>query len=246
MELARQAGLSLRSVRGRGFATAITHDLLRKTGAHFSGSCVPWQGENWLCVRCRLNACIPTLSARRCPRAATSSRRSSAAPRSWPSPLSPSSSSRIVAVLYFAKPFFLPVVLAFVVGTMLSPAANLLERYKIPRAVGAILIVTAVTATIVIHDRPDLLAPDGLERAPARTRRAAERQAACVRPAAGAVAGAADHDRRARHRARSSAPEIRLGAARPGIPVADFHRRSCCSSPPWCCSSRAGAICAVH
>ena len=34
----------------------------------------------------------------------------------------------IVAVLYFAKAFFLPVVLAFVVGTMLSPAANLLER----------------------------------------------------------------------------------------------------------------------
>src|SRR6201999_4479927 len=55
----------------------------------------------------------------------------------------------IVAVLYFAKPFFLPVVLAFVVGTMLSPAANLLERYRIPRSVGAILIVTAVTATIV-------------------------------------------------------------------------------------------------
>jgi predicted PurR-regulated permease PerM len=54
----------------------------------------------------------------------------------------------IVAVLYFAKAFFLPVVLAFVVGTMLSPAANLLERYRIPRSVGAILIVTAVTATI--------------------------------------------------------------------------------------------------
>jgi predicted PurR-regulated permease PerM len=54
----------------------------------------------------------------------------------------------IVAVLYFAKPFFLPVVLAFVVGTMLSPAANLLERYRIPRSVGALLIVTAVTATI--------------------------------------------------------------------------------------------------
>jgi predicted PurR-regulated permease PerM len=54
----------------------------------------------------------------------------------------------IAAVLYFAKAFFLPVVLAFVVGTMLSPAANLLERYRIPRSVGAILIVTAVTATI--------------------------------------------------------------------------------------------------
>jgi predicted PurR-regulated permease PerM len=54
----------------------------------------------------------------------------------------------IVAVLYFAKPFFLPVVMAFVVGTMLSPAASFLERRRIPRAVGAIMIVTAVTATI--------------------------------------------------------------------------------------------------
>jgi len=52
----------------------------------------------------------------------------------------------IVAVLYLARAFFLPVVMAFVVGTMLSPAAGFLERYRIPRAVGAVLIVTAVTA----------------------------------------------------------------------------------------------------
>jgi len=54
----------------------------------------------------------------------------------------------IVAVLYFAKPFFLPVVLAFTVGTMLSPAASLLERYKIPRSVGAVLIVTVLGAAM--------------------------------------------------------------------------------------------------
>src|SRR5213075_3020151 len=30
------------------------------------------------------------------------------------------------------------------VGTMLSPAANFLERYRIPRALGAVLIVSAV------------------------------------------------------------------------------------------------------
>jgi predicted PurR-regulated permease PerM len=50
----------------------------------------------------------------------------------------------VVAVLYFAKAFFLPVVMAFVVGTMLSPAASFLERYRIPRAIGAVLIVVAV------------------------------------------------------------------------------------------------------
>jgi predicted PurR-regulated permease PerM len=52
----------------------------------------------------------------------------------------------VVAVLYVAKAFFLPVVTAFVVGTMLSPAAGFLERHRIPRAVSAVLIVSAVGA----------------------------------------------------------------------------------------------------
>jgi predicted PurR-regulated permease PerM len=50
----------------------------------------------------------------------------------------------VVAVLYAAKAFFLPVTMAFIVGTMLSPAASFLERYRIPRALGAVLIVAAV------------------------------------------------------------------------------------------------------
>src|SRR5579871_1846704 len=52
----------------------------------------------------------------------------------------------VITVLYFGKPFFLPVVMAFVIGTMLSPAANFLERHKIPRSLGAVLIVLTVTA----------------------------------------------------------------------------------------------------
>jgi predicted PurR-regulated permease PerM len=52
----------------------------------------------------------------------------------------------VVAVLYAAKAFFLPVVTAFVVGTMLSPAAGLLERHRIPRPVSAVLIVAAAGA----------------------------------------------------------------------------------------------------
>ncbi len=52
----------------------------------------------------------------------------------------------VVAVLYAAKAFFLPVVMAFVVGTMLSPAAGYLERHRIPRSVAAVLIVTALGA----------------------------------------------------------------------------------------------------
>jgi predicted PurR-regulated permease PerM len=52
----------------------------------------------------------------------------------------------VVAVLYVAKGFFLPAVTAFVVGTMLSPAAGFLERHRIPRAVSAVLIVAGVAA----------------------------------------------------------------------------------------------------
>lgn len=54
----------------------------------------------------------------------------------------------VVAVLYVAKAFFLPVVMAIVAGTMLSPAATFLEKRRVPRAVGAVLIVVAVTALV--------------------------------------------------------------------------------------------------
>ncbi|MBI5264684.1 MAG: AI-2E family transporter [Bradyrhizobium sp.] len=54
----------------------------------------------------------------------------------------------VVAVLYVGKAFFLPVVMAFVVGTMLSPAANLLERLRVPRSLAAALIVTAVSTGV--------------------------------------------------------------------------------------------------
>jgi predicted PurR-regulated permease PerM len=56
----------------------------------------------------------------------------------------------VVAVLWAAKAFFLPVVMAFVVGTMLSPVASSLERHRIPRGVAAVLIVTAVGAGVAL------------------------------------------------------------------------------------------------
>jgi predicted PurR-regulated permease PerM len=54
----------------------------------------------------------------------------------------------VVAVLFAAKAFFLPIVAAFVIGTMLSPAAGFLERHHIPRALSAVLIVSAVGAGV--------------------------------------------------------------------------------------------------
>ncbi|WP_235983753.1 AI-2E family transporter [Bradyrhizobium australiense] len=52
----------------------------------------------------------------------------------------------IIVGLYLAKAFFLPITMAFIIGTMLSPAANFLERFRIPRAVAAVVIVAAVSA----------------------------------------------------------------------------------------------------
>jgi len=56
----------------------------------------------------------------------------------------------IGTVLYVAKAFFLPVTMGFVVGTMLSPAANFLERHRIPRPLAVALTVTAVGALMAL------------------------------------------------------------------------------------------------
>jgi len=56
----------------------------------------------------------------------------------------------VMAVLYVAKAFFLPVLTAFVVGTMLAPAARYLERHRIPRALSAVLIVSGVCAALAV------------------------------------------------------------------------------------------------
>src|SRR5258708_1010832 len=52
----------------------------------------------------------------------------------------------VVTVLYFAKAFFLPIATAFVVGTMLSPAAGYLEKRHIPPSVSAVLILALACA----------------------------------------------------------------------------------------------------
>jgi predicted PurR-regulated permease PerM len=52
----------------------------------------------------------------------------------------------IITGLYLARAFFLPITMAFIVGTMLSPAASFLERLRIPRALAAVLIVVAASA----------------------------------------------------------------------------------------------------
>ncbi|MET0904681.1 MAG: AI-2E family transporter [Bradyrhizobiaceae bacterium] len=55
----------------------------------------------------------------------------------------------VLLVLYFAKAFILPVITAFIVGTMLSPAAGFLEKRRIPRTLSSVMIVLAVGAGAV-------------------------------------------------------------------------------------------------
>lgn len=50
----------------------------------------------------------------------------------------------IVAILELAKSLFLPLISAFVIGTMLAPAATFLQKYRIPRSLSAVLIVTGM------------------------------------------------------------------------------------------------------
>jgi predicted PurR-regulated permease PerM len=58
----------------------------------------------------------------------------------------------VVAALYFARELLLPIVTAFVVGVMLSPAARALEARKVPRVVSAALIVvfTALLIAFIV------------------------------------------------------------------------------------------------
>ena len=58
----------------------------------------------------------------------------------------------IAAALYFAREPLIPVVTAFVVGVMLSPAARALEARKVPRLLTAALMVicTALVIAIVV------------------------------------------------------------------------------------------------
>jgi predicted PurR-regulated permease PerM len=53
-------------------------------------------------------------------------------------------------VLYVARVLFLPIVAAFVIGTMVSPAAAFLEKYRLPRFLSALLIVSATAGVIAL------------------------------------------------------------------------------------------------
>jgi predicted PurR-regulated permease PerM len=53
-------------------------------------------------------------------------------------------------VLYAARVVVLPIVAAFVIGAMVSPAAAFLEKYRVPRLLSALLIVCATAGLIAL------------------------------------------------------------------------------------------------
>ena len=102
---------------------------------------------------------------------------------------------------------------------MLSPAAGFLERRRIPRAVSAVLIVTAVGAGVAFM--VGLISSPLMEwstRLP-ELGSLLQGQAARLRPAAGAVAGTADHARRIR---RASARRSRCRNSTGSQPTVGF------------------------
>jgi predicted PurR-regulated permease PerM len=56
----------------------------------------------------------------------------------------------VIAALYLAKSLLIPVVSAFVIGTMLSPAATWMQRFRIPRPLAAVLIVLGTFGALVL------------------------------------------------------------------------------------------------
>jgi predicted PurR-regulated permease PerM len=53
-------------------------------------------------------------------------------------------------VLYVGRVLFLPIVAAFVIGAMVSPAATVLQRVRVPRLVSALLIVFTTAGLIAL------------------------------------------------------------------------------------------------
>ena len=54
----------------------------------------------------------------------------------------------VLYTLYFARGFLLPIVLAFVLSVILTPAARALRRMRIPRTLAAALVTAALTASL--------------------------------------------------------------------------------------------------
>ena len=55
----------------------------------------------------------------------------------------------LLAALYAAREIVLPVVLAFILNLLLQPALRMLERLRVPRILGALLLIGLLFGTIV-------------------------------------------------------------------------------------------------
>jgi predicted PurR-regulated permease PerM len=55
-----------------------------------------------------------------------------------------------ITVLYVGRTLFMPIVAAFVIGTMLSAGARFFERYRIPRTASATLMIVSTCAIVAL------------------------------------------------------------------------------------------------
>ncbi len=152
----------------------------------------------------------------------------------------------VVAVLYFAKAFFLPVSWPSWSAPCCRRSASFLERYRIPRGVGAVLIVVAVAAlgTFIVG----LIAAPAMEwssRLPELAAKMKDKLHIFDRPLA-LWQELSDHARRLRRARRRCRCRNSNGCSRRWNSCRRPSPNSCCSSPRCCCSSRAGRICAAR
>ncbi len=56
----------------------------------------------------------------------------------------------LIYTLYFARTLFIPVVLAVLVGAVLTPLVNLLQRYYVPRSLSAFLLLACIGMPLTI------------------------------------------------------------------------------------------------
>jgi predicted PurR-regulated permease PerM len=89
-----------------------------------------------------------------------------------------------IAFLYFAKPFVMPILLAIILSFLLKPVVNGLHRIKIPRWIGALIVIVAlISLTWVIFSHLTQPARDWMAKAPENLGKVRTKIEHYVRPA---------------------------------------------------------------
>ena len=89
-----------------------------------------------------------------------------------------------IAFLQFAKPFVMPILLAMILSFLLKPIVNVLGKIKIPRWLGALIVIVAMTSSIgLVLSHLTQPARDWMEKAPENFHKLRQKMEHYIRPA---------------------------------------------------------------